>query len=45
MATIGSLMAGITASERYHRFWSIYFPLHLIFYTTNRIPENGLAAA
>jgi hypothetical protein len=32
--TIGSVMAGITASERYHRFWAIFFPLHVIAFTT-----------
>lgn len=32
--TIGSLIAGITANERYHRVWSIFFPLHVISYTT-----------
>jgi hypothetical protein len=31
---IASVIAGITASERYHRFWSIFFPLHVIFTTT-----------
>ena len=32
--TIGSIIAGITANERYHRIWAIYFPLHVISYTT-----------
>jgi hypothetical protein len=32
--TIGTVIAGITASEHYHRFWSIFFPLYVIAYTT-----------
>lgn len=32
--TIGSVTAGITSNEHYHRFWSIFFPLHVICYTT-----------
>jgi len=31
--TTGTVIAGITASERYHRFWSIFFPAAVLSYT------------
>jgi len=30
--TMGSAIAGITGNERYHQFWSIFFPLSMIGY-------------
>ena len=34
ICAVGSVITGVTASERYHRFLAIFFPLHVISYTT-----------
>ena len=39
--TIGCLVAGITANELYHRIWSIFFPVHVIFFTTMVLLKLG----
>lgn len=39
--TIGCVIAGITANERYHRIWSIFFPVHVIFFTTMVLLKLG----
>ncbi len=31
--TTGTVIAGVTANERYHRFWSLFFPLAVLSYT------------
>jgi hypothetical protein len=34
--------AGAAEIQRYHRFWSIFFPLHVIFYVTIVLLKLGL---
>jgi hypothetical protein len=39
--TLGTLIAGLTANERYHRFWCIAFPIAVISYTTAVLLKMG----
>jgi hypothetical protein len=39
--TAGFAIAGISGNERYHQFWSIFFPLSVIGYITMVFSGSG----